>query len=59
LEESTTKEQIENLEVEKPESETSSNVSAKNRINHIAEEAAEKASRTEQEYDGEHNIFSK
>jgi hypothetical protein len=53
------KEQIENLEVEKPESETSSNVSAKNRINHIAEEAAEKASRTEQKYDGEHNIFSK
>jgi len=28
-------------------------------LNHVANEAAEKAGKTEQRYDGDHNIFTK
>jgi hypothetical protein len=51
--------QIENPSVEKPESETGSEASARHRMDRIAEEMAEKASRTEEKYDGEHTVFSK
>jgi hypothetical protein len=52
-------EQIKNPEVTKTEDEAISNAAAKKRIEHVAEEAAEKASHTEQRYDQDHQIFSR
>ena len=52
-------EKIENPEVIKPENETVSDAAAQKRIDRFAEEAAEKASHTEQAYDQKHQIFSK
>jgi hypothetical protein len=52
-------EQFENQEATKLEDKTVSDASAQERINRVAEKAAEKASKTEQRYDKDHNIFSK
>ncbi|MFY9853242.1 MAG: hypothetical protein WAK26_05115 [Terracidiphilus sp.] len=52
-------EQFENPEVTKLENETVSDAAATKRIEHVAEKAAEKASRTEQRYDQDHEIISK
>lgn len=52
-------EQFENPEATKLEDKTISDASAEKRIDRIAEKAAEKASKTEQRYDKEHDIFSK
>ncbi len=52
-------EQFENPEVTKVENETVSDATAQERIESVAEKAAEKASHTEQSYDRDHQIFSK
>ena len=52
-------EQFENLEATKLEDETVSDASAKKRIEHVAEKAAEKASKTEKDYDKDHSLFTK
>ncbi len=52
-------EQFENLEATKLGDETISDSSAEKRVEHIAEKAAEKASKTENNYDKDHAIFSK
>lgn len=52
-------EQFENPEVTKLENETVSDAGAHRRIEHVAEKAAEKASHAEQNYDQDHEIFSK
>jgi hypothetical protein len=52
-------EQFENSEVTKLESETIADATAQKRIEHIAQDEAEKASHTEQNYDEDHQIFSK
>jgi hypothetical protein len=52
-------EQFENPEVIKLENETASDASAEKRIELLAEKAAEKASRTEHDYDQGHQIISK
>jgi len=52
-------EQFENSEATKLEDETVSDATAKMKIDRIAEEAAEKASRTVESYDEDHTIFSK
>jgi hypothetical protein len=52
-------EQFENQEATKLEDKTVSDASAQERINRVAEKAAERASKTEQRYDKDHNIFSK
>jgi hypothetical protein len=52
-------EQFENPEAIKLENETVSDAGAQKRIEHVAEKAAEKASRAEQSYDQNHEIFSK
>jgi hypothetical protein len=52
-------EQFENPEATKLEDKTVSDASAQERINRVAEKAAERASKTEQRYDKDHNIFSK
>ena len=57
--ESTMPENIENSEVLKPENETVSDAAAQKRIDRVAEEAAEKASHTEQSNDADHQIISK
>jgi len=51
--------QLENTEVTKTEDETVSETAAQRRIDHVAEEMAEKSSRTEKKYDTDHTIFSK
>ncbi len=51
--------ELENLEVTKRENEAASDVAEQKRIDNVAEETAEKSSRTEQKYDKNHNIFSK
>jgi len=51
-------EQIENPEEIKTENGTVSDAAAQKRIERVAEEAAEKASHTEQDYDKGHQIFS-
>jgi len=51
--------QFENPEVTKLEDQTVSEVAADKRIGRVAEKAAEKASRTEQHYDRDHEIISK
>jgi hypothetical protein len=52
-------EQFENPEATKLEDETASNLTAKERIDRAAEEAAERASKTVKSYDKGHTIFSK
>jgi hypothetical protein len=52
-------EQFENPEVTKLEGETVSDATAKKRIERVAEKAAEKPSRAEQDYDQGHQIISK
>jgi hypothetical protein len=52
-------EQFENPEAAKSEDETISDATADRKIQHTAEKAAEKSSKTEQRYDQDHNIFSK
>jgi hypothetical protein len=52
-------EQFENQEATKLEDETISDASPQKRIEHVAEEAAEKSTKTEQHYDTDHSIFSK
>ena len=51
--------QFENPKVTKVEDETVSDAAANKRIERVAEKAAEKASRTEQHYDQDHEIISK
>ncbi len=52
-------EQFENPEVENLEDETISDPTAVEKIERVAEKAAEKASHTERSYDQDHQIFSK
>ncbi len=52
-------EQFENPEATKLEDETVSDASAEKRIEHVADKAAEKASKAEKNYDKDHGIFSK
>jgi hypothetical protein len=52
-------EQFENPEVTKIEDETVSDAPVQKRIERVAEKAAEKASRTEESYDRDHQVFSK
>jgi hypothetical protein len=52
-------EQFENANATKLEDETESDSLPQKKLDHIAEKAAEKASKTEQRYDEEHTIFSK
>jgi hypothetical protein len=51
--------QFENPEVTKLEDETASNLSPQQKIDRVAEKAAEKPAKTEQKYDQEHPIFTK
>jgi hypothetical protein len=51
-------EQFETPEVTKPEDEPVADVAAEKKIEHIAEKAADKASKTEQNYDKDHTLFS-
>ena len=53
------KQQFENEETKKRVSKTDSDAATETRINQLAEEAAEKASKTEQRYDKDHTIISK
>jgi hypothetical protein len=52
-------EQFENPEATKLEEETVSSETAKKAIERIAEDAAQKSTLTEREYDQDHPIFSK
>jgi hypothetical protein len=52
-------EQFENQEAANPEGETAPDATPAERIDRVAEKAAEKSTKTEQRYDGDHNIFSK
>lgn len=52
-------EQFENLEATKLEDETVSDASAEKRIEHVAEKAAEKASKIENDFDKDHSLFTK
>ena len=52
-------EKTKNPEVTKPEEKAVLDEAAQNRIARVAEKAAEKASQTEQNYDENHQIFSK
>lgn len=51
--------QFENSEATKLEDETVSEATAENRIERVAEKAAEKSTKTEHRYDRDHSIFSK
>jgi hypothetical protein len=51
--------QFENPEATKLEDETISDAAAEKKIQHTAEKAAEKSSKTEQRYEQDHGIFSK
>jgi len=51
--------QFESEEAKKLKEKTDSEVASKTRINHLADKAAEKASKTEQRYDKDHTIISK
>ena len=57
-EKSTMPKQFENPDAAKIENETVSDVTAEKRIDRVAEEAAEQASKTEQRYDSVHTIIS-
>ena len=52
-------EQFENPEVIKLEDETVSDAAAQKRIERVSEKAAERPSRTEHEFDQDHQIISK
>lgn len=52
-------EQIENQEAKELKDQANSDAAADKRINHMAEKAAEKATKTEQLYDKDNPIFSK
>lgn len=52
-------EQFENQEAEKLKETTDSDAAAEKRINHIADKAAEKSTKTEQHYDEKTPLFSK
>ncbi|MGC2613200.1 MAG: hypothetical protein WA354_04145 [Terracidiphilus sp.] len=52
-------EQFEHSEPTKLEDKTVSEASAEKRIEHLAEKAAEKASKTENDYDEAHSLFTK
>ncbi|MGO9775040.1 MAG: hypothetical protein ACLPM3_00445 [Terracidiphilus sp.] len=52
-------EQFENPEVTRIDDETVSDACSQKRIERVAEKAAEKASHAEQNYDQDHEIFSK
>lgn len=49
--------QFENPEATKLEDETAANKSAEEKIQHVADKAAGKAAKTEQEYDKDHAEF--
>jgi hypothetical protein len=51
--------QFESSKATKPEDETISDATAEKRIELLADKTAEKATKTEQRYDSDHNIFSK
>jgi hypothetical protein len=53
--------QLDSVEATKPEHEPTTvlNAESEKRIDQLAEEVAEKGSRTEQKYDNDHQIFSK
>jgi hypothetical protein len=51
--------QFENPQAAKVEDETVSDASAEKKIERVAEKAAVKATKTEQQYDKSHTIFSK
>jgi hypothetical protein len=53
------KQQFENQDAKKLKDKTEADAATEVRINHLAEKAAEKASKTEQHYDKDHSIFSK
>ncbi len=53
------KQQFENDEANKRKDTTDSDAGKEQRINQLAEKAAEKASKTEQRYDKNHTIISK
>jgi hypothetical protein len=53
------RQQFENSEATKLEDEKLSDVTSEKRIERVADEAAEKSTKTEQRYDSDHNIFSK
>jgi hypothetical protein len=52
-------EQFENPEATKLEDETVSDASAEKRIERVAEKAAQKSSKTENNYDKRHDLISK
>jgi hypothetical protein len=52
-------EQLEKTKLTEPQGETFMNATEQERIDHVAEEVAEKASQTEKKYDRDHQIFSK
>ncbi|MGB7546440.1 MAG: hypothetical protein WBM14_01710 [Terracidiphilus sp.] len=53
------KQQFENQEAKKLKDKTNSDAATEKRVNHLAEKAAEKATKTEQRYDKDHTIISK
>lgn len=52
-------ERFENQESKELKDQTNSDAAADKRVNHMAEKAAEKATKTEQLYDKDNPIFSK
>ena len=52
-------EQFENPNTAKPEDETATDATAEERMERVAEKAAEQSTKTEQRYDGDRSIFSK
>ncbi len=50
--------QFENPEEAKVEDETAQKESSNEKVQHVAEEAAGKAAKTEQKYDKDHTIFT-
>jgi len=52
-------EQLEKCDAVNLQEQTFPNATEQNRIDHVAEEVAKKASQTEQRYDQDHQIFSK
>jgi hypothetical protein len=53
------KQQFENEEGKKLKDKTDADAATKEKINQLADKAAEKASKTEQRYDKDHTIISK
>jgi hypothetical protein len=51
--------QFENSETTKLEDETVLDASTEQRVEHVAEKAAEKSSKTEKAYDKDHSLFTK